>query len=141
MRRGLVALTVALTAVLLLVGCRSQQQNQVADAVNGDRIAHQLPALAPSDMLDLKAQAWADQLARDGYLHHSTLTAGISGCWVRIGENVGYGASIAGVEGQYMASPPHRANILNSAFNRVGVGYVRTADGRVWTVQEFAQLC
>lgn len=48
------------------------------------------------------------------------------------GENIakGYATPEAVVEG-WMNSPGHRANILNSSFTHIGVGYV--ADGRYWT--------
>jgi uncharacterized protein YkwD len=139
-RMTLIALA-CLLAVGVLVGCRTEQQNAVASALNADRTANHLHALAASDMLDLKAQAWAERLARDGYLHHSDLTSGVSGCWRRLGENVGYGSSVANIETTYMNSAPHRANILQPAFNIVGVGYARSTDGRTWTVQVFEQTC
>ena len=48
------------------------------------------------------------------------------------GENIakGYATPAAVVEG-WMNSPGHRANILNSSFTHIGVGYV--AEGRYWT--------
>ncbi len=48
------------------------------------------------------------------------------------GENIarGYAAPEAVVDG-WMNSPGHRANILNSSFTHIGVGYV--AEGRYWT--------
>ena len=48
------------------------------------------------------------------------------------GENIakGYATPEAVVEG-WMNSPGHRANILNSSFTHIGVGYV--AEGRYWT--------
>lgn len=48
------------------------------------------------------------------------------------GENIakGYATPQAVVDG-WMNSPGHRANILNSSFTHIGVGYV--ADGKYWT--------
>ena len=48
------------------------------------------------------------------------------------GENIakGYATPEAVIEG-WMNSPGHRANILNSSFTHIGVGYV--AEGRYWT--------
>ena len=50
------------------------------------------------------------------------------------GENIamGYAAPAAVVAG-WMNSEGHRANILNSAYIKIGVGYV--ADGHYWTQQ------
>ena len=50
------------------------------------------------------------------------------------GENIamGYAAPAAVVAG-WMNSEGHRANILSSAYTKIGVGYV--ADGHYWTQQ------
>jgi uncharacterized protein YkwD len=126
--------------VALLAGCLSPQQQTGLNALNADRIANGRAGLMPDGYLANKAQAWADQLARDGYLHHSSLPAGVPNCWTELGENVGYGGSIAAVENAYMHSAPHRANILNGAFTKGAVG-VAIAGGRVYTVQEFMAGC
>lgn len=48
------------------------------------------------------------------------------------GENIAKGqATPAAVVNAWMNSSGHRANILNSSFTHIGVGYV--ADGRYWT--------
>jgi uncharacterized protein YkwD len=39
-----------------------------------------------------------------------------------------------------MSSPGHRANILDPAFNNIGVGVTIDGTGRRWVVQEFAAL-
>ena len=57
-----------------------------------------------------------------------------------LGENVGYGPSIATIESAYMNSPGHRANILASKWNGVGTGYATNGD-RVYTVQVFIKTC
>ncbi len=60
-----------------------------------------------------------------------------------MGENIIVGPggmSPQSVEGAWMASAPHRANILSRAFNIVGIGYVRGFDGRIWAVQEFGGI-
>src|SRR5437868_6831108 len=41
-------------------------------AVNAQRAAQVRPPLHRDARLDLAAQQWAEQLARDGYQHHST---------------------------------------------------------------------
>ena len=53
-----------------------------------------------------------------------------------LGENVGYGATIASVHRGYMNSSGHRQNILDRRFNYIGVGYAKSGN-RVYTVQVF----
>ncbi|HET6663228.1 MAG TPA: CAP domain-containing protein [Acidimicrobiales bacterium] len=142
-RRSLAALVVS--ASLFLAGCLTPQQQTVLDEMNVDRQANGRVALGAHDVAVAKAQAWADKIARDGGLSHSNLADGLGGlCWRGIGENGGYGGSIASVEDGYMNSPGHRANILNTAWDVVGVGHAPgTVSGRsvVFTVQVFVDLC
>src|SRR5579863_121652 len=52
------------------------------------------------------------------------------------GENVALDADAAQAEQHLMMSPPHRANLLNPAYNVVGLGVVRSGD-RLYIVQDF----
>ena len=55
-------------------------------------------------------------------------------CW---GENIAVsGGTIADVEKAFMASPEHRANILNSCFKHVAIGATRV-DGALWVTVFF----
>lgn len=140
-RRSAATLLVAAIAVTaLLAGCTSPQAQEATARLNADRGAYGLAPLVSSDMLNAKAQMWAQVLAGQDTLFHSNLTDGIGGCWRSLGENVGYGGSIATVESSYMNSPPHRANILSSSYRYVGTG-VAWNGNMVFTVQEFMQPC
>ena len=108
--------------------------------MNADRTANRLGALPINYEAQAKAQAWAERLARDNRLYHSTLTDGIHSRWCSLGENVGYGPSVETIETAYMNSPGHRANILASKWNGVGTGYA-TNGTRVYTVQVFIKTC
>ena len=52
-------------------------------------------------------------------------------------ENVALDYSAQGGHEHLMLSPPHRANLLNPAYNTVGLGVVRSGD-RLYIVQDFA---
>jgi uncharacterized protein YkwD len=52
------------------------------------------------------------------------------------GENVALDADALQAEQHLMLSPPHRANLLNPAYNVVGLGVVRSGD-RLYIVQDF----
>jgi len=52
-------------------------------------------------------------------------------------ENVALDYSAAGGHEHLMLSPPHRANLLNPAYNVVGLGVVRSGD-RLYIVEDFA---
>jgi uncharacterized protein YkwD len=135
-RAGLIA--VALAA--LLTSCFSPARGEALRLLNQDRTSRGIPALGSHGQLDAKAQAWAERLARENRLYHSNLSSGITACWRSLGENVGYGSSVAQVQAAFMNSSGHRANILNRSFDRVGVG-VAYNGSRVYTVQVFMDSC
>ena len=54
------------------------------------------------------------------------------------GENVALDVDIASAQDHLMASPPHRANLLDPSFNLAGFAVVRSG-GRVYVVQDFAR--
>ena len=56
----------------------------------------------------------------------------------RAAENVALDYSAQGGHQHLMLSPPHRANLLNPAYNVVGLGVVRSGD-RLYIVQDFAR--
>ena len=55
------------------------------------------------------------------------------------GENVGYGYTPATLETAFMASAPHRANILGQ-YTQVGVGAATGSNGMLWVTVDFAAL-
>ena len=123
----------------VLTGCLSAEQRQVSDLVNRTRIQSGVGELREHDQLRVKAQVWAERLAAEGGLRHSLLQDGVTAPWRALGENVGVGASVDSVHGAFMASPQHRANILDRRYTNVGTG-VAKANGRVYVVQVFMQL-
>ena len=54
----------------------------------------------------------------------------------RYGENVGVGPTAASVEAAFMASPPHRANMLGN-YTHMGVGVFVAGNGMVWVTERF----
>lgn len=54
-----------------------------------------------------------------------------------LGENVAMNGSVEAAHQRLMASPGHRANILNGAFDAVGMAVVRDAGGTLFITQNF----
>ncbi|HET7311370.1 MAG TPA: CAP domain-containing protein [Mycobacteriales bacterium] len=89
------------------------------------------------------ARRWAWHLAAAQALSHnpdlvSALEHAGSGAWTEIAENVGEASSTdpSSLFNAYMASPPHRANILDSQARYLGVGVVERA-GMAWNTLDF----
>lgn len=113
--------------------------------VNQQRAQNGLGPLLTDPDLDYAASVWANYLASTGQFIHSSASwrsAMISGAgWTFSGENIAAGYPTAsGVMNAWMNSAGHRANILNSSYVGVGIGYVYVPGsqyGHYW-VQIFA---
>ena len=115
-------------------------ETEVIRLVNEIRRSYGLSALAENWELSRVARFKSQDLKDRGYFSHTSPTYGTPfqmmtafGLRYRTaGENIAYGYRTpqAVVDG-WMNSSGHRANILNSSFTQIGVGYV--SQGSYWT--------
>jgi len=139
----LVAALLSLAVVMgATAGCESteQERNEVINLVNASRADAGLNKLTPNVTLSLKADEWAKKLRDACALSHSKLSDGAPKQWLKLGENVGYGGTIAQIHEAYLNSPGHRANIMDPAYTSIGAAAVwGDCEGqhRVFTVQVF----
>jgi uncharacterized protein YkwD len=123
------------------------QTARVLELTNVERARAGVPPLVLSIQLSEAAQQYSDVLATDACFAHTCgpvpdmvqrdAQAGYTG-WTAVGENIaaGYPSPEAVVSG-WMASPGHRANILNPDYRELGVGLSSGGKyGAYWT-QEF----
>jgi uncharacterized protein YkwD len=77
-------------------------------------------------------------MAEAGYLFHTPDLAGkLRGLdWSLGGENVGVASSLTDLQEAFMASPPHRRNILQRRFDHAAIGVVMSG-GRLWVTVIF----
>src|SRR5436305_6886819 len=115
----------------------------LAAKINNVRQSHGLRSLVVVPGATDVARRWAWHLARAQALSHnpnlvSALEHAGSSAWTEIAENVGEGSSTdpASLFSAYMASPPHRANILDSQARYLGVGVVERG-GMAWNTLDF----
>lgn len=160
-RRRLAPLAaIAIACVALLVGCMNPTEQWAHDLMNADRGVNHLGPLDSQPQLVDKAQGWAQYMAShsgglctSSTLFHSNLTAGAPAGWQKLGENVACRVvqgttadAVEAIEGQFMASAGHRANILDTAYTHSGTGLASAPSpmGGSWIVvfevQEFARL-
>ncbi|HVL07532.1 MAG TPA: CAP domain-containing protein [Acidimicrobiales bacterium] len=103
---------------------------------NQVRAAKGLPALTIDSQLTSVAQAWAVELAGRGVISHNpSVRSQVTG-WKVLGENVGVGGTVDAVHAGFVASPTHYANLVDSAYTKVGYGIVRP-DARILVVEVF----
>ncbi len=112
----------------------------LAAAINQQRIAADLPVLTVDQTLGEIARGRSeDQLDRHYYSHttpegNTVLDildeAGIP--WTAAGENLEFVRGkppVPAAIDDFMASPEHRANVLDPAYDRFGVGVAESSDG------------
>ncbi|WP_309500542.1 CAP domain-containing protein [Streptomyces shenzhenensis] len=104
---------------------------RVVELVNAERGKVGCSALTLNTTLSKVAQAHSEDMALHQNMSHSGSDGSSPGdrltdagyAWSAYGENVAYGyASPEQVMAGWMASPGHKANILNCAFKEIGVG-------------------
>lgn len=106
--------------------------------LNGERVSHGLQALGWRSDLSAVAQAWSAHMAATRSLSHNpSLTSQVSN-WRAVGENVGEGPTIKDLDAAFWDSTEHRANILDSGFEEIGIGSARSA-GVIWITVVFRQ--
>jgi len=108
--------------------------------VNQERARQDLGALTRNPALESAAQGHTqDMITRDFFAHDNPSGASMldrirgagyltGATSFSVGENIAFaaggGATPRGIVASWMASPPHRANILNAAFREAGMGFV-----------------
>ena len=128
-------LVVGLAAGAALGEDRVRPRRHMLSLTNADRENHDRKALTFAERLSRYAKAHSHAMADRGSLFHSTgdqLRAALDGyVWELGGENIGVGDSLEGLEEAFMASPPHRQNLLRRVYGHAAFGIVRE-DGRTW---------
>lgn len=132
MRR--LGLAIALSLSLLVVAAPTASatwtpRKDLVTWMNQDRSG---PNLRLGPRLSRIARIHSERMASRGRIFHS---ARLPCCYA--GENVGVTwGSLRSLYRAFMASPPHRANILNPKFHRVGIGKT-SRNGAVWITMIF----
>ncbi|MER5521608.1 CAP domain-containing protein [Streptomyces sp. NPDC002763] len=116
---------------------------RIVELVNAERSKVGCSALTLNKTLSKVAQAHSEDMALHQNMSHSGSDGSSPGdritsagyTWSAYGENVAYGyASPEQVMAGWMASPGHKANILNCTFKEIGVGLAQP--NSYWT-QDF----
>ena len=121
-------------------------ESEVFNLVNRERIIAGLDPLRNDDRLTFAARSHSEDMAQQNYFSHTSLDGRTVGDRIKAegysgftyGENIAAGFSTAeAVMNGWMNSPGHRANILNSNFCDIGVGYAPGGSFRHYWTQDF----
>lgn len=96
---------------------------------NRARVTRELPPLRVDRELRLAALRHSRRMAAQHRLYHTRcLPCQTDRSWSVLGENVGVGGTVRSVQGAFMASKGHRANVLYRHYDSVGIGVVKDGD-------------
>ncbi|MHC1721655.1 MAG: CAP domain-containing protein [Aminipila sp.] len=121
-------------------------EQQVVNLVNQERAKEGLAPLTLNAKLANVAETKAADMRDKNYFSHTSPTYGspfdmmkqFGITYTAAGENIAKGQKTPeSVMSAWMNSPGHRANIMNSNYQQIGVGYVTDSNGTTYWVQEF----
>lgn len=141
----------AMTGLLPSLSALADEHGRLQHLVNEVRRERHLIPLRDSPELARIARAHAEDMARRGYFSHvnpdgenpldRARSAGLRG-FRMLAENLGSsdvsGDRARAIVSAWLASPSHRENLLNPAFNAAGLALVRTQAGHTLAVQLYA---
>jgi uncharacterized protein YkwD len=143
---AIVLLGMLVTSVAFGESRIAQAERTLYLAVNQARRAQGLPALRWNQSLANAAIRHAEVMAERGTAQHGfegepdlrsrAKLAGVS--FSSLSENVTQGPTPEFIHGQFMHSPPHRSNILDTDMNSVGIGVVEK-HGQLFAVEDFSR--
>jgi uncharacterized protein YkwD len=147
---GSAILVAGLTPIFLSAASRAQTasgaERQLFDAANRERRSRGLPALHWDEALAVAAHNHAQEMAKRGTVSHQfpgepnlpTRARQAGARYSSLAEDVDQGSNAATIHQQLMASPLHRANILDSEMDSAGMG-VAERGGQWFAVEDFSK--
>lgn len=122
----------------------SSAEKRIFEELNHERASHGLSALQWDDHAASAARAHAQLLAENGKLSHqfpgeTSLPERLGATGARFtvsAENVARTEFLEDIHPALMGSSGHRANILNTSYNAVGIGVIEEK-GRIYVTQDF----
>ena len=118
----------------------SSDAQQLLNLINQDRAAVGVqPLTLREDLVQIAADHSAWMASTGTFQHRADLSAGVTGPWTRIGENIAYGWSVSNIHHMFMESEGHCKNNLYSGFNRIGVEFATGGNGAKYVTVVFVQ--
>lgn len=123
-------------------------ESHLLTLLNHERQQRDLAPLAVDSGLVDAARKHTHWMVREGALSHGfsgepQLVQRFADAGVRFdsaGENVADAPDIDGAHEDLMLSPPHRANILSTRYNAVGIGIATASDNQIYVTEDFAHV-
>ncbi len=151
MRRVLSAGAGAIVLLVLLHARPAQaggfdaiEEAHVRNMLNQTRAGEGLERLVSHPGMIEMARGQSVRMAEKGSIFHNENLGGEATSllpgWLQIGENVGKGPDADLIQEALLESPGHYKNIVDPAFDSIGIGIVVAGDGTRFITQVFADL-
>jgi len=124
-----------------------EAETSILTALNQSRTERGLPPLKidpklrdaarSHTVLLVQHRALSHQFPGEAPLHERLRSAGLY--FTEAAENVGMNTALDDVNSMFLRSPGHRTNMLNAAYDAVGIGVLR-AGRDYWLTEDFARL-
>ncbi len=109
-------------------------QTEMLGYINAERAKANLTQLALDTNLNSGAYLKSQDMAVNKYFDHNSPTYGspfemmksLGITYRAAGENIAKNVSVKGAHDAFMNSPGHKANILNSAYHKIGLGFYQS---------------
>lgn len=102
----------------------ASEELQFVELINAERRAAGAPELVVVGDLVAGARAHAAWMAETDRFEHNKNLGDITDGWKLLGENIGRGGDVESLHRAFMQSDGHRQNLLNPAYDAIGVGVV-----------------
>jgi uncharacterized protein YkwD len=134
--------SVSATTAVVATSQASDAEAMFAGLLNQARAQVGLPAMQTDLRLGDTSRSWSGNMgSRDQLYHDPNLAAAVTSVepnWRSAGENVGVGYGVQQLHDAFMNSPAHKANMMSTRFNRVGVGVVYVGT-KIWVTVRFIE--
>lgn len=145
-RTVLATVLLAVSASLLTPSTAQAQtveryERQARVVTNAHRVDHDLVRLKKKPCVQRFARRQARRMANQQRMFHQDLGVVLNRCDLSaVGENVAYGyATGRAVVRAWLASPGHRANLLNPVYRQLGMAARKGDDDQWYAVQVFGR--
>jgi uncharacterized protein YkwD len=143
---GLVILALATFSTGQAQTGASLAERQLFASVNRTRQSQGLPTFKWDDALAVAARRHAGMMAQRGAAEHvfpgeptiPSRATKAGARFIALSENIAMGSDVGLIEAEFLKSPNHRANILDTDMDSVGVGIVERS-GRFFAVEDFSK--
>jgi uncharacterized protein YkwD len=122
------------------VSTQQIDESKFVELINKERAAKGAGPLTVHVELVRVARTWTQRMKSDGDISHNpNLAKEVNASWRKLGENVGVGPEVDMLHTAFVQSPAHYKNIVDPAFDHIGVT-IEYAEDVFYVTEQFMDL-